>query len=179
VFDGLNTEQIRDVVDNEYIYIAKIKTKINTLSQHFSRERFQMLLDADEIFVKGSFVLPDSIVPINLSTNITKSLYEREASMNNFEQEMILEIASLENLVFWHRNLEKGKGFFRNGFSSNHYPDFILYTKKGNIILIETKGDFLDNDESRDKNRLGKIWAQKSGENYKYFMVFQNKDVPD
>ena len=25
VFDSLNTEQIRDIVDNEYIYISKIK----------------------------------------------------------------------------------------------------------------------------------------------------------
>ena len=99
--------------------------------------------------------------------------------MNNFEQEMIMEIAALQNVVFWHRNLERGKGFFLNGFSLNHYPDFIVYTKKGNIILVETKGDVYDNDDSKNKNRLGKIWAQKCGENYKYFMVFQSKDVSD
>tara|TARA_R110002167_G_scaffold127163_1_gene308550 strand:+ start:5174 stop:7846 length:2673 start_codon:yes stop_codon:yes gene_type:complete len=179
VFDSLNTEQIRDVVDNEYIYISKIKAKINTLSQIYSRERFQILLDANQIFVKDSFTLSDTITPINLSTNIGKSLYEREASMNNFEQEMIMEIAALQNVVFWHRNLERGKGFFLNGFSLNHYPDFIVYTKKGNIILVETKGDVYDNDDSKNKNRLGKIWAQKCGENYKYFMVFQSKDVSD
>ena len=34
-------------------------------------------------------------------------------------------------------------------------------------------------DDSKDKNKLGKIWAEKSGENYKYFMVFQTKKVDD
>ncbi len=179
VFDNLNTEQIRDIVANDFIYIKKIKDKINSLTSKYSKERFQVLLDANEIIVQDNFVLPDSISSFSPSTPISKSLYEREEKMNNYEQEMILEVASLENIEFWHRNLERGKGFFLNGFSSNHYPDFILYTKKGNIILLETKGDVYDNDDSRDKNKLGKIWAQKAGDNYKYFMVFQSKDVPN
>lgn len=44
--------------------------------------------------------------------------------------------------------------------------------------LIETKGDYLDTVESQAKNTLGKRWAEKAGENYKYFMVFQSKEVP-
>jgi len=179
VFDSLNTEQIRDIVDNDYMYVQRIKSKIRTLTDSYSRERFQMLLDARDIFVKENFSFSETITPIKPSTSIKKSLYEREASMNSFEQDMILEIASLENVVFWHRNLERGKGFFLNGFSSNHYPDFIVYTKKGNIIIIETKGDMLDNDDSTAKNRLGKVWAEKSGDRYSYFMVFQNKEVLD
>lgn len=179
VFDNLNTEQIRDIVDNDFIYIRKIKDKINSLTQSYAKDRFQILLDANEIIVKDNFTFSDTITPLYPSTPISKSLYEREEKMNNYEQDMILEIESLPNILFWHRNLERGKGFYLNGFSSNHYPDFILYTQKGNIILLETKGDVYDNDDSRDKNRLGKIWSQKAGENYKYFMVFQSKDVPD
>ena len=179
VFDSLNTDQIRDIVENEYMYIQKIKAKINSLTDSYSRERFKVLFAARDIFVKDSFAFPEAITSICPSTNIKKSLYEREDSMNGFEQEMILEIAALENVVFWHRNLGRGKGFFLNGFSSNHYPDFIVYTAKGNIILIETKGDMLDNDESVAKNRLGKVWAEKAGEDYSYFMVFQNKKVLD
>lgn len=179
VFDNLTNDQIRDVIDNEFIYISKIKKKINELTEAYAKSQFQTRLDADEVFVKNNFEFPETIVPFNLSTNISKSLYEREASMNNFEQDMIMEIASLENIEFWHRNLERGKGFYLNGYNSNHYPDFIIYTKKGNIILLETKGDDRDNDDSRDKNRLGKTWAQKAGDNYKYFMVFQTKEVED
>lgn len=114
-----------------------------------------------------------------MSSVINKSLYERESSINTFEQEVIMNIASLDNVLFWHRNLEKGKGFALNGFDSNHYPDFIVYTNQGNLILVETKGDYLDNDDSRAKIALGKKWAEKAGDRFKYFMVFQKKDVPN
>jgi type III restriction enzyme len=179
VFDNFSTDQIRDIIDNPFNYVQKIKQKINKLTQNYAKERFQVLLDANEIKVKEHFEFPSNIIPFNPSTSITKSLYDREESMNNYEQEMIMEIAGLDNVVFWHRNLSRGKGFFINGFESNHYPDFIIYTKRGNVVVIETKGDDRDNDDSRDKNRLGKTWAEKSGENYKYFMVFQSKRVED
>jgi len=177
VFDNLSTDQVRDIVDNDFIYVKKIKDKINHLTDRYAKERFQVGIDSNTIFVKQNFVFPEKLTFLNPSTTIGKSLYDREASMNNYEQKMILEVASLENIVFWHRNLERGKGFALNGFSSKHYPDFILYTKKGNIILLETKGDVYDNDDSRNKNILGKTWAEKAGENFKYFMVFESKQV--
>lgn len=177
VFDNLSAEQIRDIVDNDFIYVKKIKDKINELTNEYAKERFKIGIDSNKIVVKENFAFPETLSFLNPSTTISKSLYDREASMNNYEQKMILEVASLENIVFWHRNLERGKGFALNGFSSNHYPDFILYTKKGNIILLETKGDVYDNDDSKNKNILGKTWSEKAGDNYKYFMVFETKQV--
>ena len=50
-------------------------------------------------------------------------------------------------------------------------PDFIVYTTKGTLILIETKGNHLDKDKSREKNELGS--------KFKYFMVFESQSVPD
>jgi len=99
--------------------------------------------------------------------------------LNKHEEEVIMGLAALDNVVFWHKNKVKGKGFALNGYDSNHYPDFIIYTQNKNLILIETKGDDRDNDDSRAKNVLGKKWAEKAGDNYKYFMVFQKKEVAD
>jgi type III restriction enzyme len=49
------------------------------------------------------------------------------------------------------------------------------YNKLFNInSIIETKGDDRDNSDSKRKIRLGKLWASKAGENYRYFMVFNN-----
>lgn len=179
IFENLNTEQIRDVINNEYIYTYKIKHKINNLTDNYAKEKFAQLLDANQIFVKPNFSFNEAIVPINSSVPISKSLYHQEDSMNGFEQKMILELASMDNVVFWHRNLTRGKGFFINGYSTNHYPDFIIYTTKGNIVLVETKGDDRVNDDSKEKNKLGKLWASKSGDNYKYFMVFEKQNVED
>lgn len=178
IFSDFSTEEIIDAVNNEYNYIYKIKAKILELANQHAKEEFKKLLDTNKIIVKPSFKFKDSLVHTKEGAMINKSLYEREGIMNNFEQSLIMDIASLDNVLFWHRNSDnKDKGFYLNGFSNNHYPDFILYTQKGNIVLVETKGDFLDNDDSKAKNILGKKWAEKSGENYKYFMVFESKNV--
>jgi type III restriction enzyme len=179
VFEDLSNDQVRDIVNNEFIYISKIKAKVKELESEYAKEQFQKLLDTNNILVKPSFKFQKELTHISPSSPIEKSLYELEASMNNFEQEVIMNIASLDNVMFWHRNLEKGKGFALNGFDSNHYPDFIIYTRNNNLILIETKGDYLDNDDSKAKNMLGKKWAEKAGDSFKYFMVFQKKEVPN
>jgi len=92
-------------------------------------------------------------------------------------------VAELENIVWWHRNLERGKGFVINGFL-NHYPDFIILTKNKNIIIIETKGDDRDNSDSKDKLKLGKTWeahanqiSHETGYRYHYMMVFDNNPI--
>jgi len=180
VFEGLSTEQITELVNNDFIYFQKIKNKINELSANYSKRKFLSLLDSNDIFTKPSFILSEYItLTNNISTPIGKSLYQAEDTMNGFEMDMILEIASLDNILFWHRNLNRGKGFFINGSASNHFPDFIIFTRKGNIIIVETKGDDRNNSDSREKNRLGKLWANKAGDNFKYFMVFQKIEVED
>jgi type III restriction enzyme len=178
IFGEFSTEEIIDAVNNEYNYVYKIKNKIQELANQHAKEEFKKLLDTNKIIVKPSFKFKESLIHSKEGAKIDKSLYEREGDMNNFEQRLIMDIASQENVLFWHRNsVTKDKGFYLNGFSNNHYPDFILYTQKQNIILVETKGDFLDNDDSKAKNVLGKKWAEKSGDNYKYFMVFETKNV--
>ena len=58
-------------------------------------------------------------------SEISKNLYVEEGEMNDFEKKVIYDVANLDSVVFWHRNLERGKGFLLNGFI-NHYPDFIV-----------------------------------------------------
>ena len=116
--------------------------------------------------------MPTVIAPGNTAKDITKSLYEKEGSMNGFEERIINEIANLGNIAFWTRNIER-KGFRINGFL-NHYPDFIIRTKSGKVIILETKGDHLD---AEQKIRLGNLWAGKAGNNYRYFMVYDKRTV--
>ncbi|MDR9417082.1 MAG: hypothetical protein RI564_12425, partial [Gracilimonas sp.] len=46
-----------------------------------------------------------------------------------------------------------------------------------NVVIIETKGDDRDNSDSIAKNKLGKKWAELAGENYFYFMVFDQNAI--
>ena len=178
VFADFTQEQIADFLSRKYSYIDKIKHKIKVLADVYAEEQFNKFIKVGKIKVQQAWKFPETISPGNLGPSIGQSLYEREASMNNFEERIILDLSSLSNIDFWHRNIER-RGFAINGFKSNHYPDFILYTKSGKIILLETKGDHLDNSDSQAKCRLGNQWQQLAGLEYSYFMVFDSKQIPD
>ncbi len=169
----LDSEKIAEIIQNDYFYSNLIKDKINSLTNDYAENQFGIQLDKGLVVCKESFEFPKRISPKNTHQGITKNLYVEEGEMNDFERRVIDKIANLDSVVFWHRNLERGKGFYINGFV-NHYPDFIVKMKNGNIILIETKGDDRDNSDSKRKIRLGKLWASKAGDNYRYFMVFNN-----
>lgn len=177
ILEGLNAEQLRDILVRKWSYTDKIKAKIRSLSDEYAEKRFNDLIKSRKIKVMSNWTLPEAIVPGNLGSSIGNTLYEREGSMNNFEEKVIMEIGTSSNVVFWHRNLERGKGFYINGFKANHYPDFILYTKSGKTILVETKGDHLDNTDSAAKCRLGNEWEKQAGHDFAYFMIFDQKEV--
>mgnify|MGYP006383344343 FL=1 len=174
ILGELTSEQLSDVVQNEFAYADKIRKKILSLSEQYAKKSFDNLLDMGIINCKPDFKFATSICPTNTISGITKNLYLEEGEMNDFERQIINEIANLENVVFWHRNLERGKGFQLNGFI-NHHPDFIVQTTKGKIILVEAKGDHLDGSDSVNKLHLGTKWAAKAGDNFRYFMVFKSE----
>jgi len=83
-----------------------------------------------------------------------------------------LDITSEENVVFWHKFGNRGAAnFCLNAGYMNHYPDFLIHTIFGNIILIETKGNHLLNQDNQEKDKLGTRWASMVGNQYKYFRV--------
>lgn len=169
----LDNEKIAEIAYDEYFFSNLIKKKIDSLSDSYAEKQFGVLLDKGLVVCQNSFKFPSKINPKNTVRGITKNLYVEEGDMNDFEKKVINEVANLDSVVFWHRNLERGKGFQLNGFI-NHYPDFIVKMKNGKIILIETKGDHLDGSDSMKKIRLGEKWANKAGDNYRYFMVFNS-----
>ena len=117
------------------------------------------------------YVLPTVITSADTTDSIPKSLYEAEKNdMNNGEHELIDAVVGLDNVKWWHRNMERSE-FCINGYI-NHYPDFLVMTNSGKIVAIETKGEYLtSNDDSRAKAELGKIWQAQAGTQYRYYMV--------
>lgn len=177
ILNSMNTEQLRDILVRKWSYTDKIKAKIRQLSDAYAEGRFMDLLKSKKINTKANWKLGNEIVPGNIGSSIGNSLYEREGTMNGFEEQVAMEIGTSSNVAFWHRNLERGKGFYINGFKANHYPDFILQTKSGKTILIETKGDHLDGSDSEAKCRLGNEWERQAGQDFAYFMVFDKKEI--
>lgn len=177
ILNSMTTEQLRDVLVRRLSYTDKIRTKIRQLADSYAEGRFKDLIKSKRISTKGNWKLSKEIVPGKTASSIGNSLYEKEGSMNNFEERVAMELGTSSNIEFWHRNLERGKGFFINGFKANHYPDFIMRTKSGKTILVETKGDHLDNADSAAKCRLGNEWEKQAGNDFAYFMIFDKKEV--
>ena len=55
----------------------------------------------------------------------------------------------------------------------------MLYLQNGNILLLETKADFLDGTDSKNKLDLSQSWIEKAGNKYNYFMVYENEPKID
>ena len=178
VISGMSNSDVEAMESSLVPYTNKIKQKIGELEEKYRENKFNEWLETGRILCKPRYLLPKVITPPETIDYIEKSLYTAEsANMNKFELKVITEIASLPNIEWWHRVIEK-KDFVINGFI-NHYPDFIVKTKSGKILLIEAKGDYLDGSDSKQKVQLGRAWQNNAGNEYRYFMVFENTDIEE
>lgn len=185
IVQAMSPEQRADCLERDYAYVKVIKDKIQGLANEFAAKEFTTWLATQKVKLQPSFPLPPSIAPSENAPAITKSLYVTEGGVNNLESKVVRGVAELENVTWWHRNFERGKGFVINGFI-NHYPDFIVLTANKSIVIIETKGDDRDNSDSVDKLKLGRMWADQAnqlshdtGYRYHYMMVFEGNPIED
>jgi len=175
VLEDRPDDELANLLDIKILAVKRIKDKIQGLKDEYAQKRFEELCDTGKIECREDFHFPQSIIISSKQIGIPKGLYtEEEGKMNDLERQVIAQIANLENLKFWHRNLERGKGFRINGYLHDHYPDFIVVLKSGKVILVETKGDDRDNSDSKYKIKIGKTWEYLSGPNYRYYMVFKD-----
>lgn len=180
IMDNMTEDQLTDLEQSYYPYMSAIEKKVNRLLDEYASSQFDKLLEQEHITCEPMYHLEKFIAPAKTISSIPKSLYvEEEQFDNEYEKKVAWELSALENIKWWHRNIAR-KGFAING-AVNAYPDLIVMTNSGKILLIETKGDQLKNDESKIKSETGAKWAAKAsmtGRMYKYYMVFQTKN-PD
>ena len=171
------TESELSAIETAYHnYAEKIKKKIESLKSAYRFNLFGKYLENGMITCSGNYQFPPFISPTSATDSLRKTLYKSESNdMNGLERKVADLISSTENIIWWHRNIER-LGFCLNG-AVNHYPDFIAMTESGNILMIETKGDDRDNSDSRAKLKLGQKWADLSGKQYRYFMVFDDNPI--
>ena len=172
IFEGYNEDKLEDFMRHLSDYSLIIKRRILALEEEHKEKEFEKMLNSDMIVTEPSYTIPNKITLKTPSQGIIKMLHTKEESFNDYEKEIINTVANFDNTEWWTRNLEM-RGFFINGFI-NHYPDFIIKTKNGKIILLETKGDHLD---AEKKIKLGNLWANKAGNEYRYFLVYKEREV--
>lgn len=176
-----NADEISELIAFESNTVDAFKKKIESLLAEHRLKNFKEWLLTGDIVCSPSYKFPDEIRWMHpAKIDIEKSLYTKEEDVNGWEYQVISALVNLDNILFWHRN-SQNTGYCINGFI-NHYPDFILKTKSGKYLIVEPKGDHLDNDDSKNKRLLGKELVSEANKmagdsKYYYFMVFEKKNV--
>ena len=173
---SFGTEQLLTYLEHPHAVASKVKQKIDGLLEVHKIKRFYEDIETRRVDVQRLYAFPKAIQPIHASSLIGGSLYEAEDKMNGFELELAGRFSGMDNVRWWHRVIER-KGFCLNG-PFNHYPDFVVMTASGTIVVVETKGEHLKNDDSNRKIKLGGAWANMSGNGYRYYMVFEDNVTP-
>lgn len=180
ILGSMNEDELIAFQNEAPLVGTKIKNYIEQVLLPAERlKRFKERIQVNSIVVQPLYKLPLQIAPIKPTSMLGKSLYTAEEDdMNPSEFDLIGKVASLSNVVWWHRIRDsRNEEFSLNGFI-NHYPDFMVYTAVGNIVLVEFKGTQLANPDSANKVYLGTTWASLAGPKYKYFMVFSAESSP-
>lgn len=177
VIETLTADQLADLEQSPYPYMLKIEKKVKTLLAAHRSKVYQLWLEQGKIACHPNYALKSTISPTSSTSVIPNSLYTSEEDMNDYERKMIWALSSMpQKIKWWHRNISR-LGFMING-STHAFSDIIAMTTSGKMLMIETKGDHLDNDESKEKAKIGQQWDMLAGSNYRYFMVFESKS-PD
>ena len=173
VINTLSEDQLSELEQSPYPYVLKIQDKVKELLAQHRSSIFDTWLEQDKISCLPNYKFPSVISPPTFTTMVPKSLYTAEEDMNQYEFKVVWGLSELGNVKWWHRNISK-RGFQING-PVHAYPDIIVMLHSGKILMVETKGDQLDNDESKEKAKIGDQWARLAGKQYKYYMVFETK----
>lgn len=176
VVDNMTEDQLSDMEQSPYPYIVKVKDKVKTLLSEHRMKVFNLWLEQGKIECIPNYTMKSTISPTNFFSSFPKSLYTSEEDVNDYERKVVWQLSSMDNIKWWHRNISR-QGFQING-AVHAYPDIIAMTESGKILMIETKGDHLDNAESKTKAIIGSKWDALSESQYRYFMVFETKS-PD
>ena len=175
IVDDMDRETLAALEQAPQGFAYRIKRYIEALLDAHYLKTFQNWIEIERIVTEPFYKLPDTIAPLRSTSTFGRSLYQAEEEVNGFEYDMVMALTAMPNVRWWHRNISR-QGFCINGFVK-HYPDFIVETQGGKIILIETKGDHLENTETRYKLERGRAWQSMAGSRFRYYMVFQSKDL--
>ena len=175
IVDDMDRETLAALEQAPQGFAYRIKRYIEALLDAHYLKTFQNWIEIERIVTEPFYKLPDTIAPLRSTSTFGRSLYQAEEEVNGFEYDMVMALTAMPNVLCWHRNISS-HGLCVNG-CVQHDADFIVETQGGKIILIETKGDHLENTETRYKLELGRAWQSMAGSRFRYYMVFQSKDL--
>lgn len=166
----------------------KLEARYKELQKAARSREYQRILFGGEsqtkVRVGGGFVFayePD-VYPCRMacprSREFVKHYYENVGDLDdetNREEFLgAMKIDGLDAVEWWVRNLDRQPvhSFWLQTSTDKFYPDFVCKLKGGKILVVEYKGlDRATTDDTKEKERLGNLWAERSGGKCLFVMV--------
>ncbi len=189
-FEEVNKMSLSTLVRARYLLAKFLSNKINQFRIEAYNKGYQQTLFAPQARVEVSFnynVIFDKNVyaqknAYNGSYQFRKHLYSLIGDLKSTGEEYECAKAIDENkdIKYWVRNVDRQPNSFwlpTSGYK--FYPDFIAELNDGRILIIEYKGKDRDtNDDSKEKDNIGKLWEEKSGGKGLFLMAVKKPDMP-
>ena len=166
---------LKDLAINCHVLQNEIEKKISEVELKKAEKTWKKLITNKALSLSQiHYKFPTTMILENTSPDkFNRHLYEKAGNMNKEEYDLATKIdLCKDNVKWWYRNIEK-KNFFIQGWEPRRFfPDFIIETKKGKIIIVEYKGGHLiSNDDTNYKKKLGFNWAELAGKNYQFYVI--------
>ncbi|MDC0865090.1 DEAD/DEAH box helicase family protein [Rickettsiaceae bacterium] len=169
--DNLDLAQL---LRGKYVLEKVLREKIKHYRQEASNKGYQSCMFSHESIAtidskNFSFSFDPSNYPANSlyqgKLSFGKHYYSRIASMNNEEANCAFLLDQNPHIKYWVRNLERDPrhAFWLPTATDKFYPDFVAQLNSGKILVIEYKGQHLDGSDAKEKEMIGKVWEEKSG----------------
>jgi type III restriction enzyme len=176
------------LVQGKFLLEKVIRDKIAEYRQQATHQGFQQCLFSSDAIAETdigeySFTFDPAQYPANRlydgQYGYKKHYYSRIAYMNGEEADFAFALDKNPLVEFWVRNLERNPeyAFWLPTSSDKFYPDFVAKLKDQRLLVVEYKGAHLDNDDTAEKENIGKLWAEKSANIF--LMAWKEKDGKD
>ncbi len=161
------------LVQGKFLLEKVIKEKISEHRKKATHDGFQQCLFSNDAIVdigEYSFTFDPTQYPANRlyggQYKFSKHYYPRIADMNKEEADFAFALDKNPLIEFWVRNIERNSdhAFWLPTSSDKFYPDFVAKLKDGRLFVTEYKGGhLLTNEDTKEKDNVGELWASKSG----------------
>jgi type III restriction enzyme len=184
---------LAQLVRGKFMIARKLLEQIEVARKQAALRNYQEILFADEATIETSFDYSYRFNPNAYPTvrhcespyrwkrhfySVPGDLpYKRRSGALAEEYQCAMQIDLLEKVEFWVRNLVHPTQFWLPTLTGRTYPDFVAKLRDGRIFVIEYKGgDRVTNEDSRQKEQIGRLWAKASDGKALYLMVTKTDD---
>lgn len=165
------------LVRGKFLLVRAIQRQLSLLRDKVADRGFQQALFENAVPLETSFNYEYRFVPELYPARIpfyrgrykfAKHYYPviEDLKGDGEEFDCAVAIDAHPAVKHWVRNLvDRSHASFRLPLSGGwFYPDFVAELHDGRLLVVEYKGaPYKTNDDSREKNAVGKLWADKSG----------------